>query len=527
MSRRPGAAPRAEPGPVRILHLEDDQADAELIRQSLLLEYPDLDLTQAANRSEFTAALERGDFDLVLSDYSVPGFGGLAAAEVLHGRAPDVPFILVTGTIGDEGAAAALRVGVTDYVLKDRLERLGLAVRRAITEVRERRRRADLEDQLRQAQKMEAVGQLTGGIAHDFNNILTIMMASAELVAMALQPDQDAPREDLHALLEAGERGRDMIRKLMGFSRRQPLEPRVMDVRVFIMALAETLKRLLPANIRVQHTLAAKIPFIRADAGSLQQMILNLATNARDAMPRGGDLTIVAAAAAADDPFLARHGAAGEPFVRIAVLDTGGGMSEDVQQHVFEPFFTTKPAEQGTGLGLAMVYGLATQQQGFVEVTSAVGRGTTVALYLPAAPPGQRLAPAREPARAAKAELREGALILVADDEPVLRRVMERVLAGRGYRVLAAASGDEALAQLLAHRDTLALVVTDQMMPGFSGADLYREARAHGLTVPFLITSGFSPDETNATGFDPEVPRLLKPWTIDELIAAVAAAVRR
>jgi signal transduction histidine kinase len=471
--------------------------------------------------------LERCGWDIVLSDYSVPGFGGLQAAELLHRFGGDIPFVLVTGTIGDEGAAAALRAGVTDYVPKNQLERLGPAVRRALDEVRERRRRRELEEQLRQAQKMEAVGQLTGGIAHDFNNILTIMMASAELVGMALQPGQQAPREDLRALLEAGERGRDMIRKLLGFSRRQPLEPAAIDVEAFLRPLTQTLQRLLPASITVRLDVAAGVPAIQADAGSLQQMILNLATNARDAMPQGGTLTIAAAAAAADDPFLARHGAEGEPFVRIAAVDTGTGMSAQVLRHVFEPFFTTKPVEQGTGLGMAMVYGLAKQQQGFVDVISAIGRGTTVALYLPVAPPDLRAAPAREPARAPQAAPRGGALILVADDEPVLRRVMERVLAGRGYRVLTASTGGEALSRLLAHKDELALVVTDQMMPGFSGADLYREARANGLTVPFLVTSGFSPEETNAKGFDPEVPRLLKPWTVDELVGMVAAVLAR
>jgi signal transduction histidine kinase len=514
---------------VRILHLEDDAADAALIAHALRAELPDVELRHVTGGEAYRRALGAGPWDLVLSDYSLPGYSGLQAAEELGRTADDVPFILVTGTIGDEGAAAALRAGVTDYVLKDRLERLGPAVHRALDEARERRRNLELEELLRQAQKMEAVGQLTGGIAHDFNNILTIMMASAELVAMGLRPDQGELREDLQALVHAGERGKEMIRKLLGFSRRQPLEPRPLDVNLVVGGVADTLKRLLPATITVQRELQRGLPAMRADAGSIEQMVLNLATNARDAMPEGGTLTISTAAAPADDPALARRGETGGRYIRIAVRDTGAGMPPEVVEHIFEPFFTTKPEGKGTGLGMAMIYGLAQQQKGFVEVTSAVGQGTVVALYLPVA--AEAAGPAANDAapgtRRTSAEFRRptAATILIADDEAVLRRVMERALVRQGFRVVAAASGGEALELLLALRGEVALVITDQMMPGFGGAEIYREARDRGMTVPFLVTSGYSSDELQAKGFGPEVRRLMKPWTVDDLTAAVNAAL--
>jgi len=506
----------------RILHLDDDPNDIELVRVALQADGLGDAITTVMNRPGFERALAEGPYDLVLSDYSLPDFSGMQAVEMVRAQAPEMPFILVTGTIGDEGVGAVLRAGVTDYVLKNRLERLAPAVRRALQEVRERRRRVELEEQLRQAQKMEAVGQLTGGIAHDFNNILTVMIASAELVGLGLRPDQDELRGDVDALLAAGVRGKEMIRKLLGFSRRQPLAPQALDVRPFLTDVVDTLRRLLPASIVVTREVVEPLPALSADPGSLEQMVLNLATNARDAMPDGGTLTLGAALAEADDRALERHGAAPGRFVRISVRDTGMGMTEDVLQRVFEPFFTTKPADKGTGLGMAMIYGLAQQQLGFVDIVSAVGRGTTVALYFPIAPEAAvRKEPNGAPRSWRGAAPPGGTTVLVADDELTLRRATERVLVSLGYRVLVASTGREALEQLLRHQDEIRLVITDQMMPDFGGADVYREARAGGIGTPFLVTSGYSSEELEEKGFGPEVRRLMKPWTIDEMAAAV------
>jgi signal transduction histidine kinase len=513
---------------IRILHLEDDPADAELVARALRAEHLDCDITLVSDRAAFEKALRTPVYDIVLSDYSIPGFGGLAAADLMREQPAELPFILVTGTIGDEGAGAALRAGVTDYVLKNRLERLGPALRRALDEAHERRRRRELEEQLRQSQKMEAVGQLTGGIAHDFNNVLTIMIASAELVAMGLRSEQGQQREDLEALLKAGLRGKEMIRKLLSFSRRQPLEPRPLDVPLFLSGIADTLRRLLPARITVAYEIEEGLPPLQADAGSLEQMVLNLATNARDAMPGGGTIALIAALARADDPVLERHNAAAGRFVRLALRDSGVGMTEEVLQRVFEPFFTTKPADKGTGLGMSMIYGLAQQQGGFVDIASQVGKGTTVSLYFPIAASGPQPAPAPPPPPSTNTDPAGGGdLILVADDEAVLRRALERTLAAMGYRVITAGSGGEALEKLIANKDKLSLVITDQMMPAFGGADLYREARANGFTVPFLVTSGYSSEELAGKGFGPEVQRLMKPWTSEELAAAVGFALRQ
>jgi signal transduction histidine kinase len=510
---------------VRILHLEDDLNDAELVALRVRADLPMAQITVVGSKPAFERALATMNFDIVLSDYSLPGFTGLAAAEMLRATRSDLPFILVTGTIGDDGASAALRAGVTDYVLKDRLERLGPAIRRALEEVRVRRREAELEEQLRQAQKMEAVGQLTGGIAHDFNNILTIIMASAELVQMGLTPQQKDLHQDLEALLQAGDRGKEMIRKLLGFSRRQPLEPQALDVALLIEGIADTLKRLLPASIVVERDVAPDVPPMLADAGSVEQILLNLATNARDAMPSGGVLHLTATLAREDDLVLRRRGASGR-FVRIDARDTGSGMPPEVVARVFEPFYTTKPEGKGTGLGMAMIYGLAKQQLGFVEVASEVGRGTTVSLYLPvatAAPVSETAAPRGR--RSGENRPSTGGLVLIADDEAVLRRVMERALTRAGYRVVCADSGMQALQQIRELHQELVLVITDQMMPGFGGADLYREARKLGITVPFLVTSGYSLEQLAEKGFGLEVKRLIKPWTVDELTAAVKAAL--
>jgi two-component system NtrC family sensor kinase len=373
-----------------------------------------------------------------------------------------------------------------------------VAVQRDVTHER------GLEEQLRQAQKLEAVGQLTGGIAHDFNNILAVVIANTELVAAGLPADRADLRVDLEEIRAAARNGSVMVKKLLGFSRRADLVPVPTDLATLITDLTGLARRVVPANIHLETAVEPGLPPVMADAGALQQILLNLVTNARDAMPQGGQVTIGA------------HQKGGQ--VCVSVSDTGTGMDEATQARLFEPFFTTKPAGKGTGLGLAMVHGLVMQHGGRVDVESALGRGTTVRLCLPqaaAAPDAQSVE--------AMGELRGGSeTILIAEDEAVLRRAAAKLLQRLGYRVLAAADGQEALDLCRAEGHAIDLIVADGQMPRLSGPQLYEALRAEGRATRFLLASGYIVrDGADGGVLTSAIPFLAKPWTVTELAARV------
>ena len=614
---------------LHVLHLEDSEPDGELIARRLTSEGLAADIVRVATLPAFRSALAAGGYDLIISDYSLPGADGLQALAVALELAPHTPFLMVTGTIGEEKAAAALKAGATDFILKDRLERLAPATRRALAEVAERRQRqlaeealrhneaqlravfdgapigmtiltahfgftrvnaalcrllgysvvelhertladvvypedranldaglrrlfdesaplsgecrlrtksdqvvtvkitaallrsepdaqavAMIEDvteqkrlgaQLRQAQKMEAVGQLTSGIAHDFNNLLTVILGCAELLSDTVSPEG---REDLAAVGVAAERGREMIKKLMGFSRHMALELKPLDLSVLLAEMAKTLTRVLPASITVKFAPAAGAQVVIADAGAVEQILFNLATNARDAMPEGGTLTIVTRY-----PPPTRGS-----YLSIAVTDTGHGMDRATLERAFEPFFTTKPAGRGTGLGMAMIKSLMDQQHGSVTVDSTPGRGTTVELFLPLAPADV----VRSPSGAWRVPTAVTATgtILIAEDEEPLRRVAKRVLEREGYTVLVATNGKEAL-DLIRGRP-VDLVISDLMMPQMTGLEFYHALRGDRINVKFLFTSGHAPDDLRSS---PEFGTILhmmpKPWDVPHLLAKV------
>jgi signal transduction histidine kinase len=368
---------------LRILHLEDDAADAALIERALTDEGIVAQLQRVWTRDAYLSAISEGPFDLILSDNSLPGFDGLTALALLRERDLETPFVLVSGTVGEERAAESLKSGATDFVLKDRIKRLGAAVRRALAEVEDRRQRRSLEMQLQQAQKLEAVGRLTGSVAHDFNNLLSVILSTTE-VLLADLPAADPRRNDIEAIGEAAERGAALTRQLLAFSRRQDLKPRVLDLNALLRSLEPLLRRLLKRDVRLELQLDAGLAPVKADPGQLEQVVVNLCVNARDAMPQGGSVTIATTNTAVDTGVRA-GGPSVEPgkYVCLSVTDTGTGMDEETMTRIFDPFFTTKPEGMGTGLGLATVYGIVKQSGGNVWVTSKPGVGTTFEIYLP------------------------------------------------------------------------------------------------------------------------------------------------
>jgi len=390
----------------------------------------------------------------------------------------------------------------------------------AVSMVEDVSERRELEAQLRQAQKMEAVGQLAGGIAHDFNNLLTVIKAHAEFLLESL-PDDLPAREDAREIGVAASRAASLTRQLLAFSRKQLLRPRALDVNSIVAELAPMLTRLLGEDIEVVVQAAARPALVRADPGQLEQVLLNLAVNARDAMPVGGRLTISTRHLTCTEPMAHEHGVA--PSGEYAVLDvedTGIGMTEQVRQRAFEPFFTTKGPGRGTGLGLATVYGIVRQSGGHVTLDSAPGRGTRLRVHLPATThtPMESV-----PAQGAAAGV-SGTILLVEDEAP-LRVLARRMLEQRGYTVLEARDTRHALALATAHEE-IDVLLTDVMMPEMNGRELSELVTELRPRVRTIYMSGYTDDVILHRGaLSPRLVLVHKPFSAEELASAVGSAV--
>ncbi len=385
-----------------------------------------------------------------------------------------------------------------------------------VEDVTERRA---LEEQLRQAQKMEAVGQLAGGVAHDFGNLITAIMGYSDLVLRQLAPG-DPRRDDVLEIKRTAERAGTLTRQLLAYSRRQLLRPQVIDLSVLVGEMAGMLRRLIGEDVQLVTAVRDAAP-VKADPGQLEQVVMNLAVNARDAMPAGGRVTIETSAVELDAAAAQRHaGMAPGPYIMLAVTDSGAGMTAETQTHLFEPFFTTKSLGMGTGLGLATVYGIVKQSGGFISVYSEPGVGSTFKIYLPRvdesvphpiAPP---LAP--QPARGTET-------VLLVEDEAAVRTPSRAFLRAQGYRVLEAANGDEALRLLAAQEgQPIHLLVTDVVMPKMKGQELAERFLAQRPGTPVLFTSGYTHNSLGTDGtLAPGMFFLQKPFAPETLAQRV------
>jgi two-component system cell cycle sensor histidine kinase/response regulator CckA len=386
-----------------------------------------------------------------------------------------------------------------------------------LMDITEQRR---LEEQYRQAQKMEAVGQLAGGVAHDFNNLLTAVMGYTELVLEELPP-QDPRRDDLLEVRRAADRAAALTRQLLAFSRRQVLQPRVLNLNDVVTGMEKMLRRLIGEDVALEARAAPHLPGVLADPGQLEQVIMNLAVNARDAMPSGGKLTIETSVVELDQTYVASYPEARVGrYVLLAISDTGAGMDADTQGHLFEPFFTTKAPGKGTGLGLATVYGIVKQSGGHVAAYSEVGEGTTMKVYLPVV---GGAAPGAGPGVAEATPQTGTETVLLVEDEDNVRRLARDILERYGYTVLHARDGAEAVALCRSHRGEIHLMVSDVVMPGMGGPESAGLIRRIRPTMKVLLMSGY-PDRavTEHRIQDPETPFLQKPFTP----AALARKVR-
>ncbi|NOU29785.1 MAG: response regulator [Polyangiaceae bacterium] len=623
---------------LRVLLVEDSPTDAKLLARELRSAGREIELTRVEDAESLRAELAAGPWDVVISDWSMPKLSGLVALGIVKESKLDVPFIIVSGTIGEETAVEAMRAGAHDYVLKDRLVRLGPAVdrelrecaarrqaaaalresetrlrslsesgiigitigdvggrvldandtylalvgfsraelergeigwgdltppaerpltERALAQLRasgaatpwetetlrkdgarvpilvgvamldprrfiafiadlterkeaeaarahltqeaqtehEARRRAEAalrrsEEQLRHAQKMEAVGRLAGGVAHDFNNILSVILSYGELVLGELQPE-DPIRADIQEVCKAAGRAADLTRQLLLFSRHEVVEPKVLDLNQILGNMDKMLQRVVGEDVELRAILGPEVGRIRADPSHIEQVIVNLVVNARDAMPNGGKLTIETANEELDESFASSHlPAKPGPYVVLSVTDTGCGMDQATQNRIFEPFFTTKEQGKGTGLGLSTVFGIVQQSGGGLWVFSEVDHGTAFRIYLPRVDEAVTLQ--RVPL--ASTTLRGSETILLVEDEAQVRAIVRSALRRQGYEVLDASAGEEALAIAAAHPGTIHLLLTDVVMPLMSGPELAKRVAARVPGIRVLCMSGYSDD---------------------------------
>jgi len=654
---------------LRTLLIEDSPTDAKLVLHELGKLGRPVEASRVQNDSGLHEALTTSNWDLILCDWSMPGYSALRALAVVKELAPDVPFIIVSGTVGEESAVEAMRAGARDYVLKDKLGRLVPVVDRELREARERAARqlaetalrasearfsrlstsgivgivfADLdgnvfdandayldmlgysredmvagrlnwkerippewtaltqrqaeeirrtgaarpleqelfhkngtrvpvlqgaalledpkvvafvvdmtrqrraeeaealraeeakreqagreraeealrrsEEQLRQAQKMEAVGRLAGGVAHDFNNVLSIILSYAEVLLESFRQG-DPVRDDLDEIRKAALRASALTRQLLLFSRQQVTNPRVLDLNEVLANTEKMLKRILGEDVDFSLALGSDLGRVRVDPGHIEQVVMNLAVNARDAMPKGGKLTIETANVVLDDSYVRTHlPARSGRFVMLAVSDTGVGMDKATQARIFEPFFTTKPKGQGTGLGLSTVFGIVEQSGGTLWVYSEPGCGTTFKIYLPFVDAEvEAVRPALAPTT-----LKGDETILLVEDEDQVRVIAGAVLRRYGYKVLVARNAGEALLLCEGHPGSIDVLVTDVVMPQMSGPELAQRLAVGRPEMRILCMSGYTDDSiVRHSVLQPGVAYLQKPFTPQSLATKV------
>jgi hypothetical protein len=635
--------------PLRVLVVEDSEDDTILLIRTLKHGGYDPTYERVETAEAMQSALSRQSWDLIVTDYTMPNFNALAALTVLKESGHDIPFIIISGTIGEERAVAAMKAGAHDYLKKGHLARLAPVIEREMREaqVRHEHHRAEealryreryyraliehtsdiiitldatgqityaspalmrvlghtsaenigpnlfallhpddvqanialfarllqqpgqtiapqfrlqhqdgswrwleavasnfmdepgiraivanlrdvtermhLQAQLLHAQKMEAIGQLTAGIAHDFNNMLTVINSYAELMQMRI-PAGDPLRKMADRILEGGEKAAELVRRLLIFSHKQIINPETLALNNIVAKMDTMLGQIIGEHIEMSTILAADLWPIKADPTQIEQVIVNLVVNARDAMPSGGRLVIETANVYLDEDIVATHvDMKPGPHVLLAISDSGTGMTQEVKSHLFEPFFTTKGEGKGTGLGLATVYGIVKHSEGSILVYSEVGEGATIEIYLPRT---EAVEVPEAPVEVLVEQRAAGETILLVEDNHSVRVLAEQVLEELGYTVLVAEDGRTALELVGDHQDPIHLLLTDVVMPGISGRVLAEQLLQSYPELKILFMTGYS-EETIAryNGITARISLIQKPFNPQQLARKVRKAL--
>jgi two-component system cell cycle sensor histidine kinase/response regulator CckA len=481
--------------PLHLLIVEDSEDDAALLLRELQRGGYDVHYDRVDTPAAMISALENQKWDLVLSDHSMPHFTGVDALRVLRAKGSRIPFIFVSGTIGEETAVSALKNGAQDYLMKANLKRLVPAVQRELREAEQRQERERLERQVQQLHKFETIGRLAGGIAHDFNNVIGAILGWAELCSQETHPGTQL-HERIHKIMEQADRAAGLTSQLLSFARRQFLQPKRIDLNIHVSQSTSLLRRVIGEHISITVQAAPDLRVTLADPSQIDQVLMNLCLNARDAMPKGGRLVLETRniEITAEYCRLVTYAQPGS-YVLLSVSDTGIGMDAETIEQIFEPFFTTKEMGKGTGLGLATVYGIVKQHGGFLNVESKPGEGTTFQIYLPA---GSGEAEPRE-AHANEVPRRGSETILLAEDHDGLRQSAQEMLQALGYRVLLAANGTEAIQLFKANSKQVDLVVLDVVMPGLSGPDTLSQMASIRPDLKVVFTTGYTSEAASLT----------------------------
>jgi two-component system cell cycle sensor histidine kinase/response regulator CckA len=516
---------------IRVLFVEDAKDDVELAVLELSRHGFRCETRAVETRPAFLDALASSHWDVVLSDHSMREFSSMEALALLRAADPDTPFIIVSGTIGEDAAVDAMKAGAQDYVLKQHLRRLGPAVEREMREAdnrRQQRRTRDAllasEQQLRHAQKLEAVGRLAGGIAHDFNNLLTVILGFSEFLLERL-PEGTPPFRDASEIQLAAKRATRLTKQLLAFSRQQVLEPRVVDLVSALTELQPMVQRLIGEDLHCEFSLGSSPQLVLIDPGQFEQVVLNLVINARDAMPRGGRLSVELSRADLGGEHARALDVAAGAYVVIAVTDTGDGMDDETVEHIFEPFFTTKAPGRGTGLGLSTVFGIVRQSRAGIEVRTAPKQGTTFRIYFPHS---QAAAADDESVMPRAITSAAPSTILLAEDEEGVRAFLETALARAGHRVIVTSTGPEAVTAAKRSTTPIDLLITDVVMPEINGPEVAERVVAMHPRARVIFLSGYSthsalPDNlaANPGAF------LQKPFSVEALLAKVRDRLAR
>ncbi len=477
--------------------------------------------------ADMERALRRESWDAVFCDAALPAGAWQEVLRMVRQVRPESIFIFIADHADMETAVAAIKAGADEYLLKSEPHLLGPAVARELKSRAERKRAEEAqrksEDQLRLAQRMETVGRLAGGVAHDFNNILSVVSGYANLLQMKMARAGDAPRE-LAEIERAVVKATALVRQLLTFSRKQMVQPQVLELGSVLADMLPTVRMVVGEDIRVESLLDSGLGRVRADKSQLEQIVMNLAANAKDSMPRGGTLTLELAEENLDlEHFRQGEKARPGPYLRLTIRDTGGGIPNDILPRIFEPFFTTKGEGRGTGLGLSTVYGIVQQMDSNLRVESEPGKGTEFAIHIPCVPVSAYAPPGKadtigHPSR--------GETILLVEDDVDLRKLTKDILVLQGYRVLESATPEEALGFARSRTLTIDLLLTDLVMPRMNGKELCEAVQDIRPEIRMLYMSGYAPESLLPDmGLIPVYHFLEKPFTPAKLLVKVRAAL--